>query len=312
MKIWLIGAGKMSIDYANVLDAIGCDYSVIGRGVESALKFEQDTGIPVVTGGVELAIEKSQAPDLAIVAVGILETPSVAMALVRAGVPKLLLEKPGALYLDQLEALQEEAALYRAEVTIAYNRRFYASVDNLQNLVAEEGGIKSARFEFTEWAHKIIPLNFPTSVKDRWVLANSSHVLDLVFYLIGLPKDWYSWTAGTLTWHKSSARFFGAGKTEKNICFSYLSDFESAGRWCVEIMTEKHKYILSPLETICRIPIGSVDSEPTVFDDSIDKKFKAGLFKQTLAFMSDEKDRLCTLSDQIKNFSIYEKIAGYE
>ena len=41
-------------------------------------------------------------------------------------------------------------------------------------------------FEFTEWSHNI-RLKLNQQVKESWFLANSTHVVDLVFHLIGLP-----------------------------------------------------------------------------------------------------------------------------
>ena len=36
MRVWLVGAGPMSLDYLKVLRALGIDCTVIGRGGESA------------------------------------------------------------------------------------------------------------------------------------------------------------------------------------------------------------------------------------------------------------------------------------
>ena len=70
-------------------------------------------------------------------------------------------------------------------------------------LVESDGGIKSLSFDFTEWADKISLLEKPQEVKDRWILSNSSHVLDLAFYLVGKPKEIFCFQGGSIDWHKS-------------------------------------------------------------------------------------------------------------
>ena len=39
MNLWLIGASQMAQDYAKVLNALDNRFEVIGKGVDSALKF---------------------------------------------------------------------------------------------------------------------------------------------------------------------------------------------------------------------------------------------------------------------------------
>ena len=51
---------------------------------------------------------------------------------------------------------------------------------------------------------------------------NSSHVIDLVFHLIGKPMDWNFWHSGTIDWHPSSSKFVGAGITDRNILFHIM------------------------------------------------------------------------------------------
>ena len=127
-----------------------------------------------------------------------------------AGCQSLLLEKPGALTHSELQLLQITAQEKGAKVWIAYNRRFYASVQKLRQLVAADGGITSAVFEFTEWSHRLKDLQKAPGVKEHWLLANSTHVIDLAFHLIGLPAEgqWQGWHGGSICWHPAAAAKF--------------------------------------------------------------------------------------------------------
>ena len=52
-SVWLVGAGGMALDYLKVLRALDCRITVIGRGEESARKFEAQSDHSVVSGGLE-------------------------------------------------------------------------------------------------------------------------------------------------------------------------------------------------------------------------------------------------------------------
>ena len=311
MSIWLIGAGSMAQDYAKVLRSMEQAFVAIGRGEPSALLFERNTGYPVIRGGLESALGAGKAPEVAVVAVGVEQLARSTVALIKAGTRRILLEKPGGLNLAELNTLDRCARKHGAEVLIAYNRRFYGSVEQTCQYINDDGGVLSAQFEFTEWSHLIAPLQMASVVKERWALGNSSHVIDLAFYLIGVPNDWHSCYAGSIDWHPASARFAGAGITEKGVVFSYLSDWEAPGRWGVEIMTGKRRLVLRPMERLQVINLGSLAVESVDALNTLDIDFKPGLYQQTKAFLAREDARFCTLSEQVRNVQIYSQMAGY-
>ena len=311
MSQWLIGAGPMARDYAKVLLALEQSFVVIGRNESSALVFEENTGCPVTRGGLASALHNDEAPELAIVAVGVEQLASATEELIKAGTKRILLEKPGGLNLAEIDSLNQWAVEYGAEVLIAYNRRFYESVEQTRRYIDEDGGVLSAQFEFTERSHVIAPLQKAAGVKDHWVLGNSSHVIDLAFHLIGMPADWRCWYAGSIDWHSASARFAGAGVTERGVVFSYLADWQAPGRWGIEVMTRKRRLILRPMEQLQLTNIGSVAVAPVEATNTLDTDFKPGLYQQTKAFLAGDDALFCTLSEQVRNVRIYSQMAGY-
>ena len=74
------------------------------------------------------------------------------------------------------------------KIYIAHNRRFYESVRFLKKILLEGESITSVRFEFTEWIHRMDLEKINFDVQQNWITANSSHVLDTVFFLAGYPK----------------------------------------------------------------------------------------------------------------------------
>ena len=311
MSLWLIGAGAMAQDYARVLQGLHLPFEVIGRGVDSADKFEKATGKQVRTGGLNGALRAGRVPQKAIVAVGVEQLASTTAALIRAGVKCILVEKPAGLDLAQIESLNRIAEENGANVLIAYNRRFYGSVQQARQCIAEDGGVLSAQFEFTEWSHVIAPLVKGAGVKEHWVLGNSTHVMDIAFHLIGRPQDWKCWHAGSIGWHPTAARFAGAGVTEKGVMFSYVSDWQAPGRWGLEIMTRKRRLILRPMEQLQIMPLGTVKIELIEPLDKLDQEYKPGIYRQTQAFLNGSDKLFCSLKEQVENVRVYSEIAGY-
>lgn len=308
--IWLVGASKISEDYLKVLVALKKPFEIIARKQKSALSFYKNTGYNIKIGGVRSNL-KSFVPNIAIVAVGVDQLFQVSKDLINAGTKRILIEKPGSANLKEISLLNTLAKKKKTEVLIAYNRRFYSSVLKMKNLIKKDGGIKSVNFEFTEIANNINNLKKSRKIKNRWLIANS-HVLDLVFYLCGRPKNWKNWNGGKLNWHPSSARYCGSGITEKGIMFSYLSDWLSPGSWKIEFMTKKNRYILKPIETLQMMKLNSFNLIKLRIDNYYDKKFKPGLYQQTKKFLQHQKTQFCTLSEQVENIKIYNKIAGYK
>lgn len=312
MKVWLIGSGTMSLSYTAVLKAMDVDLCVIGRGQASAAAFEQACGVPVSTGGLAAFIAAApQAADAAIVSVGVEALFDTTRTLLEYGVKRILVEKPGALHLAQIEGLRALAAARRAEVLIGYNRRYYSSARAVRELAAADGGIESAFFEFTEWGHEIATLQKGEGVKERWLLSNSSHVIDLVFNLIGAPAELHAATRGTLDWHPSAAVFVGSGISERGVPFAYHSNWDAPGRWGVELVSKNFRFFLRPMESVQMMRKGSVAIEPVELNDGLDKQYKPGLYLQVADFLAGKSGELCTLDQQVTLWPAYCKIGSY-
>ena len=95
----------MAQAYAAVLQAQGLTFDVIGRSRDSAEAFYKVTGVAVYEGGLEAALVSLPSPVKAIVAVGVEQLAHTAELLLAAGCQSLLLEKPGALSLSELQAV---------------------------------------------------------------------------------------------------------------------------------------------------------------------------------------------------------------
>jgi len=311
--IVLVGSGLMAQAYAKVLTTQGREFCVIGRGAESAAKFRDATGVAVSTGGLDRWLDDhGAAPQTAIVAVNHAYLAEVSVQLLQAGTRRLLIEKPGAPNRLGLDAIQQTMSGTPAEVFIAYNRRFYASTLAAEAMTRDDGGITSFNFEFTEWTHRIDVAARPVNELVGWFFGNSSHVVDLAFYLGGWPEQLQSWAGGHLDWHPFGSIFCGAGATDRGALFSYQANWQSAGRWSVELLTRKRRLHLRPMESLSVQDIGSVDIKPFPLDDQLDREFKPGIYRQTQAFLDGiDAHRLPKLGEHVHFWdAVLEVIAG--
>lgn len=302
----------MAHEYARVLKALEAEFVVIGRGEQAVEKIKLELDINAVSGGLtQHILNAKQPPEMAIVCTPIEALSEVAYELIQFGVNRILLEKPGSLTVEELTKIKSMAEEKGALVHIGYNRRFYQSTIALEKYLMNEE-LVAANFEITEWSHRIVDEMCSDEVKQKWVLSNTSHVIDLVMYIAGSFKELSCFTSGSLSWHNASSRFVGAGVTDKGVLLSYCGYWDGPGRWSAEFVTTSHRYIFRPMEKLQKQKINSVAVE---FDDdidySLDEKFKPGLFLQTKAFLDASYGKFVTLDEQIEAFGIFERMANY-
>ncbi len=301
----------MAEAYAQVVRQFEANLSVIGRGAASAERFTANTGLPAMRGGLEAAIEAGLPEN----ASAIIATPVDTLArncktLINAGVKRILVEKPAGLSVEETLDLADLAEKKNAEVFVAYNRRFYDSTQRAKTLIAEDGGPTSLRIEFSEFSERIAQLSTPAHIKEAWLYANSTHVLDLGFYLAGFPKMMSCKTKGQLDWHPAGAQFVGHGETEAGALFTYSADWQAAPRWSVEIGTRQRTITLQPLEQL-KLRENSGFAEKSFDVDQKDLDYKPGLWRQTQAFLefSDARAELCHIASHANHMSkVYQKI----
>lgn len=311
--IWLLGAGIMARDYIKVLDGLDKEFLIIGRSEQSAKECEKSIDCEVIRGGLQQFLQtRPKLASYAIVSVGVASLYETTKELLEYGVNNILVEKPGALHKNEFENLSNTAQRCSANVLIAYNRRFYASVVKAQEIIKQDGGVISFHFEFTEWAHVIQGLQKGEGVKEKWFLANSTHVVDLAFHLGGKPKEIATFMSGSLEWHPASSNFSGAGISEGDALFSYQANWESAGRWGVEILTKEHRLIFRPMEKLQIQKRGTIAQEfDKTVDYSMDEDYKPGLYLQTKNFLDNNFTKISTLDEQKNMLDVYNQIAGY-
>ena len=154
--IILVGTSQMSEEYLKVLLSLGIRPTVVCRKATSAKNFHKNTGYEALHGDLSIILkQKVNSFDMAIVAVDIENLKFVTELLLLSGIKKVLIEKPGGISTEEINQLDGIANSNKAELLIAYNRRFYSSTQKAKEIIESDGGVTSFHFEFTEWSHVI-------------------------------------------------------------------------------------------------------------------------------------------------------------
>jgi len=265
-SVAIIGAGWMARQYATALSRMKVrDVVVVSKSDSKAAELCGEFGFRCLTGGYEKHLAGMKKMDLVIVATPIDHLLPSAMLAVKHGQQNILVEKPGSLYSQELASAARKVKKGQ-QIRVAYNRLAYPNLHKLKELAEKEGGITSCRFTFTEWVHTIDFTKEKKEVYARWGIANSLHVISMAFELAGMPKEMSAYRQGGFRWHPSGSVFAGAGITDRGATFSYHADWNSAGRWGVEVMTEENAYRLMPLEELYVCKKGSVNWEKVPFE----------------------------------------------
>jgi predicted dehydrogenase len=313
-KVLIIGAGFIAKEYFQALRVMGIgDVKAISCTEESARKWMGTCDCVCLPGGyLDQVILRSEEFDLIIIALPVHLLKSAAQYVADCGQKNILVEKPASLYSEELRSWGESLD-QSTRVRIAYNRLVYPNLLKLRDLTIDDGGIKSCHYMFTEWIHTI---NFNKDRKnayDRWGISNSSHVISMAHSLVGMPKQLSTFKAGGLPWHKNGSRFTGAGITESDILFSYHADWNSAGRWGIEVTTEKQAYRLIPLEELYMCRKGSIQWEKIDFEKAY-PSVKQGIAEEITLMLDPTLEKtysLPTIEDACSYTQLIENIFGY-
>ena len=312
-SVLIIGGGYMGKEYAKALTHLDIqDVTILTRTVQEPSVFSTKFKYKVYHDGFEKHLATIGKKDLVIIATPTeLLIPAAKLA-IETGQNKILLEKPGSLFVEELTSLNK--IITKQKVRIGYNRLMYTNFHKLKLLTEDEGGILSCKFDFTEWTHKI-PFNvYQNDEYKFWGISNSLHLISMAFELIGIPKEMSSSQSGNLDWHPSGSIFIGYGYSEQNIPFSYHANWESSGRWEIQVMTKNNTYRLMPLEDIYVCKKGTVDWIKVNFDVTY-KNVKFGIAEEIFSMLNDKLEEqigMITLEKAIKYNNIAEKIFGYD
>ena len=315
MKLIVVGAGNIAIEYIKVLYALGIEPVVVGRGKKNINKIkEKFQGIIAFSGGIKKYLETNEPSEYSIVATDLKNLSKTVKVLIHNNVKNILVEKPLSVSIDEVKELVKLSLIKNVKISIAFNRRAYQSVIHSKEIIEKDGGVKSFHFDFSEAIYRQSKSDLDKYSKNNlkyWGISNCSHVIDTVFYLCGNVKEINCFQYGSdINWHKNGSKFIGNGLTVNNIPFSYNSDWTCPGRWNITINTTNHKLIFSPMEKLNIQNKESFKINEVKLDYNIDLKFKAGFYIQCKKFINSEP--LFNMEELENRILLFNQIFNYK
>ena len=252
-------------------------------------------------------------PDAVFVLVSVLQVASVAADFIRAGIPTFL-EKPPGLYTGQTRELADLARQHGTPAMVGVNRRFYSVQMRGRGMLLESGPVHSVTIEAHEDLDRIRSRpKFPDEVISRWGAANGIHALDLLRYFGGDVSD------------ITAVRHRVEGPADD--CCSAIVSFEdgAVGRALVDWFAPGgHRYEVRGEGTTLTSDRGFTSatfqcrnaSPETLVPDELDRRYKAGFYRQDRAFLQGLLNGLppsfpaCSLDDAVKTMEMIDAIVG--
>jgi predicted dehydrogenase len=311
----VIGVGKMGVAHLQALAALSTEALAGWAPSERRRQTVEALGAQFFNGSLEAAL-KIFLPTHVIVASPVETLIPISLKVIAAGVHHILVEKPVTLSGTEGALLRAAVEAHCVHLHVGYNRRFYSSIRTALRMIADAGEeIESITFEFNEAFPDLSgPINHAQVVRERWLLANSLHVIDSAMFPVGLPDPSLSAFVchGRLAWHPAGSVFVGSGLTVSGKPFVYHANWAGPGRWGFEWLTPSARYVFRPLEKLSVMRRGSFSLEDIQLDDDLDRRFKPGVYLQNQAFLSgNEAAGLVSLDHALSLVLLGEAMARY-
>lgn len=298
---WLIGYGPMGRAHSEALRALGVAHLVITR-----------TKNWIVTPGFDVDAmpngpwQELPPPAKCIISVPIPNLHPVATELIEHGAKDLLLEKPGCMTSKDATTLSQQANRRGAIVHVAYNRRFFATVAALRSIAAGTVGPVDISIQFGERRGTLQPTT-DGYIAARWIVANSSHVFDLVIHLLGYPEEAQHRRSGHLNWHPTGSSFSGRWRYADGSLMTFRESWESPGPWSLKMTGNFGVAMLQPLEALS-IQLKDVGSQN--LNPYQNYGLKPGLVGMLAAYLDSRFERFPDMADQSRLLRLLEDIEG--
>ncbi len=193
----------------------------------------------------------------------------------------IFIEKPPGLSLKELKVLNNLSIKYKTSNLVGYNRRYYSIIENIKNKLKSEK-ILSAHVEGHERFWLIKNKVKKKSYLKKWTYANTSHVLNLLLFLLGNFKKVTSISKNNF--NKNIKVNTSAIIEFKNNFFStFISNSNVIGGWNIKIFGSKNTYLINPLEKC--ILINKKFKEQIITTKKYDLIYKKGFYNQSKSFI---------------------------
>lgn len=313
LRVAVIGAGRIAAAHLSVLASFE-DVRLVGvanRGGERATQLASQFAIPATFTDARAMLDET-APDLVYVLVSVEATPTVARGVLARGLP-CLIEKPAALTAHETAELAELAADHRTLAMVGVNRRYHSVLDHAMDAIRARGPLHGIHVEVHEPIASIRAQGrFSPAVLDRWMAANSVHMIDLIRRCAGEVASLEILATGD---GGERVGWSACLRTEGGTLGTVAGHWRSTPGVRLVLHGEGVRAELDPLERgILAWPDGR--REPIAID-VVDQRFKPGFYAQSAALVdavvSGEPllPPASDLADQVATMQLVEALSGH-
>lgn len=311
IKIGVIGAGKIASLHLSVMSMMpGIDVvGITSRTRKKAEQLAEKYSIPTVYDNYSELIDHGT-PDALMLLVSPDQMYRMGKNVLSAKLP-VFFEKPPGLSLQEASDLADSADLYSTKNMVGFNRRFYSVFHKGKDLINSHGDLLGICIEGHErfWS---LEDRLPENIKDRWIFANSTHMIDLLRFFGGEVKCSHHLAKSH---HQTNGdQFVSAIEFKSGLIGSYIAHWYSPAGWTVRLFGEGITVVFQPLESA--VWIDQQMESHAISPDLHDLKFKAGFFAQANAFAALVRTGTIswpaqTLRDASKTMELANQIAAF-
>jgi len=287
IKIGIIGAGNISKEHLEVLKFI--DYvdivGITSRTLSKAKKLAYNFNIIDVYDNPEKLIERSNLDGL-MVLVSADQIYKVTKELIPFQIP-LFIEKPPGLVPGHTKTLLKLANKHGTINMVGYNRRYYSIFHKGLEIINKHGQLLGVSIEGHERFWKISSKKQPKEILDNWIIANSTHTIDLIRFFGGEINNIRTFTNNIK--EQNGDQFVASFEYASGSLGTYTSHWFSPGGWSVKLYGNGVTIIYNPLEK--GMWFNKEFQKNEIIPDRVDQRFKPGFYRQMEAFLKLIKTR---------------------
>jgi len=278
LKTIFIGLGDIAQKHIEVLKNIDCKVAgVLTRNYEKTLEKANQLGIEKVYKSIN-EISSNDCDFFMILTSP--ENNGTILKNILQFKKAILVEKPVSFSSKDIDDIIESNTKYKTPIMVGMNRRFYSVFHKgLEYLKMKDKKIDSIVIEAPEKIEQIKQSRkFSKLVIENWMFCNSIHCIDLIRFFGGDVEKIETNSNPTKNVYNA------VGHCEKDIEFTYISNWYSPGSWSVTLYADDIRITFNPLE---KGIILKNNIKEEIFPSPEDIKFKPGFYGQLQHFMKN-------------------------
>ncbi len=275
IRLGVIGIGKIAQFHLNALSKVN-DIKLTAfcnRTISKAEIAAKEFGVTRIYSDYKKMLSEAELDALCIF-VSSNQLKTVLLDCLNYNIP-ILVEKPLGMNLSESQEIVNACKKKNSKVYVGLNRRFMSTVIQAKKLMEKSGGIKSIMIEANERLWQIKEL-YPgqDEIINNWIYLNGIHCIDLFRFFCNDVK--------TVNSKSSFGNYHSMIEFENGSMGHYSSVWDAPDGWSIQLLNEKVKLILKPLE---KLIIKRLKQEDQIIELSdIDKELKPGFYLQAKAF----------------------------